>query len=383
MHHALGNYSATAKLLHWLIAAFVIGLLGLGLTMTRIEDLQLRYELYQLHKSLGVTVLGLMLLRIVWRFIAPPPELPASIQGLERQAAAKTHFALYALLLLLPLSGWAMVSAALPPFNFPTSLYKTIPWPHIPAIEELSAEAKKTVEPLLKTLHGALGWALLALVILHIAAALRHSIVLKDGVMLRMLPRFLKSSAKLIVPLAFLGFGAAGAPPALAQEWAIDKDKSKITFEVDAGGQTISGEFEQFQAEIHFDPDDPEGAQIAAAIDINTVATGQAEVDAALRGKDWLDAQTYPGAGFRAKAVKPAGDEGSYVLQGNLSIKGETAPIELPFTLDVDLGEATVRGSTTISRAAFKIGPTGPVSGMVIGDTVKVNLDIAATRLDN
>jgi cytochrome b561 len=374
------DYTATAKLLHWLIAAFIVALLAIGLTMTRIQDLQLRFELYQLHKSLGVTVLGLMILRLGWRLAVRPPELPARMSGIERAAARQTHLALYVLLLALPLSGWAMVSAALPPFNFPTMLYKTIPWPHIPAIEEMSGETKKTVEPFLKTLHAALGWALLALVALHVAAAMRHTIVLRDGVMLRMLPRFLKSSHLLV---ACLAFGALGAGSAGAQEWAVDKARSKITFEVDAGGQTVTGEFEQFQAEIHFDPDYPNMAEVSAAIDVNTVTTGQSQVDGALLGKDWFDAQTSPAAGFRAKSIKPAGGNGGYVLEGNLSIKGETAPISMPFTLKVKEGEATVRGTTTIKRNACGPGPSGPVSGMAIGNIVTVKLDLAATRLDN
>lgn len=378
-----GDYTATAKLLHWLIAAFVLALLALGRVMTGIEDLQLRFELYQLHKSMGITVLALMGLRVAWRVLAKPPALPPMMEALERRAAQSTHLALYTLLLFMPLTGWAMVSATPPPFNFPTELYKTIPWPHIPALQQLTLDAKKTVEPLLKTLHAALGWALLALVAIHIAAALRHGLILKDGVMSRMLPRFLYKSRKLIVPLALLSLSAVGAFPAAAQEWAIDKAKSRITFEADAGGQTITGEFQQFEAEIRFDPNYLDIAEIAAAVDVNTVSTGQSQVDAALLGKDWFDAQTYPAVAFRAVSVKRGGGDGAYVMQGNLTIKGSTEPMTLPFTLAVDLGEARVRGEVSINRSNFRIGPTGPVSGLAIGDKVRVKLDIAATRLDN
>ncbi|WP_170936941.1 MULTISPECIES: YceI family protein [Rhodomicrobium] len=201
--------------------------------------------------------------------------------------------------------------------------------------------------------------------------------------MLRMLPRFVSSTRMLIVPLALIAFAAGGSGQASAQEWAVNKAKSKITFEVDAGGQLLTGEFETFQAEIHFDPDYPDMAEVAAAIDVNTVTTGQSQVDAALLGKDWFDAQTFPAVGFRAKAIKPAGSGGRYVLEGNLAIKGESAPISMPFTLKVVEGEATVRGMTTINRSVFGLGPNGPVSGTVIGNIVTVKLDLAATRLDN
>jgi cytochrome b561/polyisoprenoid-binding protein YceI len=378
------EYTATAKALHWLIAGFVITLIALGLYMTRgTADLALRFELYQLHKSLGVTVLMLMALRLVWRFIVTPPALPGQMPGWERSAAGATHFVLYALLLAMPLSGWAMVSAAPPPFNFPTVLYKSVPWPHIPFIEQMSPENKKTVESALKTMHSALGWALAALIVLHVAAALRHGLILKDGVMSRMLPRFLKTSRALIVPLAVLLVSAAATLPAAAQDWALNKAKSKLTFEVMAAGQTVTGQFEQFETEIRFNRNHLDLAEIAARIDINTATTGQGQIDDALRGAEWFDAQTYPAAGFRAKSVKEGKGDGIFIMEGELSIKGKVRPVSIPFSLSVDQGEATVSGETTISRQEFGIGPAGPVSGMTIGDEVKVKLDLIATRLDN
>lgn len=383
--HIPPDYTAAAKALHWLIAAFVIALIALGLYMTRgVTDLGLRFELYQLHKSMGVTVLMLMALRLLWRFVTPPPDLPARMPAWERSAAHGTHILLYALLLALPLSGWAMVSAAAPPFNFPTLLYKTVPWPHLPFIEQMSPESKKTVESALKTMHSALGWALAALIVLHVAAALRHGFILKDGVMSRMLPRFLKTSRAMVLPLAvMLASAAATLPASAAPEWALNKAKSKLTFEIEAAGQTVSGQFQQFEAEIRFDRSHPDMSEIAARIDVNTMTTGQAQVDDALRGPEWFDVQTYPAAGFRATAVKQGKGDGTYFMEGQLSIKGKTQPVTIPFSFDVDQGEATVSGETSISRREFGIGPAGPVSGMAIGDEVKVRLDLIATRLDN
>jgi cytochrome b561/polyisoprenoid-binding protein YceI len=376
------DYSGTAKLLHWLIASFVVALLSVGLTMTRIGDLQLKYELYQLHKSLGVTVLGLMILRLAWRLAAKPPPLP-HMAAWERGAAQGTHVLLYALLLAMPLTGWATVSAAMPPFNFPTLLYARIAWPHIPFIEHLTLVEKKTVEPILKNVHAALGWTLLALVGLHTAAALRHGFILRDGIMVRMLPRVLQNSRKLMVPFACAALFAASAFPAAAQEWAIDKSLSKISFEASAGGQPVIGEVKQYQAEIHFDPDDPDSAEISAAIDMNNVTSGQAQVDSTLLGKDWFDTQTYPTAGFRARSVKAGGADGDYVIQATITIKDKARDVTLPFKLAVDQGEATVKGEAAIKRSEFGIGPAGPVSGMAIGDVVTLRFDLAAKRLDN
>jgi cytochrome b561/polyisoprenoid-binding protein YceI len=384
MHSTSGEYIAAAKALHWIIAAFVIALIALGLFMTRgTQDLALRFELYQLHKSMGVTVLMLMALRLIWRFIATTPVLPPHMPVWERAAARGTHILLYLLLFSLPLSGWAMVSATSPPFNFSTVLYKTVPWPHLPFFEEMTPDSKKTVEAALKNMHSALGWALAALVVLHVAAALRHGFILKDGVMSRMLPRFLKTSRAGILLFALVLISAAASQPAGAQEWALNKQKSKLTFEVEAAGQAVGGQFQQFEAEIRFDRNHLDVAEIAARIDINTVVTGQAQVDDALRSPEWFDVRTYPAAGFRATAVKEGKGDGTYFLEGQLSLKGRTQPVTLPFTLDVDQGEATVSGETTISRKDFGIGPSGPVSGMTINDEVKIKLDIVATRLDN
>ncbi|NJM34380.1 MAG: hypothetical protein HC850_06335 [Rhodomicrobium sp.] len=376
------EYGAAAKLLHWLIAGLVVALIGLGHLMDA-DDIMLRFQLYQLHKSMGVTVLLLMALRIALRLFVKPPDLPAHIQGAERYGARLSHAGFYVLLLLMPLSGWAMVSAATAPFNIPTLLYGQIPWPHIPAIEELSPERKKAVEPIFENVHAALGWALLALIVVHVAAALRHAIILKDGIMSRMLPRFLKASRNLVLFVALAMLSFALGPCAEAQEWALNKEQSRVAFEVEAGGQTVTGEFKQFEAEIRFDPEHLEIAEISAAVDLNTVETGQSEVDKALLGKDWFDVQSFPVAGFRMTAITPGDAPDSFKLEGNLSLKGKTRAVSLPFVLAVDQGDAKVKGEMTLDRLDFGIGPEGAVAGLVIGNTVKLTLDLVATRLDN
>src|SRR6201999_4346461 len=93
-------------------------------------DLAQKFKLFQLHKSLGITVLLLMVLRVLWRFIGRTPALPAWLSWYERAGAKAAHLSLYLLLFALPLTGWALVSSSALPI--PTLLYQTIPWPHIP-----------------------------------------------------------------------------------------------------------------------------------------------------------------------------------------------------------------------------------------------------------
>jgi len=201
--------------------------------------------------------------------------------------------------------------------------------------------------------------------------------------MLRLLPRFLKGLPKLVLPTLALTLAIADASPAEALEWALNKAKSRVSFEAHTGDKIVTGEFEQFEANLRFDPDYLEITDIAASIDINTITTGQPKIDEALRSKGWFDAQTYPVAGFRSSSVTKAGADGMFIMNGNLTIKGRTQPVTIPFSLNVDLGEGTVVGETAISRRSFNIGPDGPISGVIVGDLVKIRLDLVATRLDN
>jgi cytochrome b561 len=128
-------------------------------------------------------VLLAVLLRILWRLDHRPPPLPA-MPPLERAAAEGTHWLLYGLMLVIPLTGWALVSVS--PFNLPTVLYGVMPWPHLPVFPDLADKAG--VEAVVKLIHGKLAWALTALIALHAAAALRHHFILRDAVLRRMLP---------------------------------------------------------------------------------------------------------------------------------------------------------------------------------------------------
>jgi cytochrome b561 len=185
------RYGAVAASLHWLIALGILALIVIGLTMTHVSlSPMTKFQLYQLHKSIGITVLFAAVLRVLWRLAHRPPPLPDTIPPLERKAAAGAHIALYAFLFFLPLTGWALVSAS--PFNIPTVLYGVIPWPHLPVLSTL--EDKAPVEHVLKLIHGKGAWLLIALVAVHAGAALHHHFILRDGIMQRMLPFGRKAS---------------------------------------------------------------------------------------------------------------------------------------------------------------------------------------------
>ncbi len=179
------RYTAVAIVLHWAIGLGILAQLALGLAMTQLTiPPATLFGWYQLHKSIGITILLLVVVRIAWRLGHRPPPLPAGLPVLEKRAAHGTHLILYAFMLAMPLTGWAMVSASV--YNIPTVLFGLVPWPHLPVLSTLPD--KGTYEAVFKTIHAYIGFALIAFAGLHIAAALRHQIVERDAVLWRMLP---------------------------------------------------------------------------------------------------------------------------------------------------------------------------------------------------
>jgi len=179
------RYDTVAILLHWLVAVGVVAQITIGLAMTQLPLTPARqFPLYQLHKSIGITVLAVVLFRVAWRLTHRPPPLPDTMPRVERRFASAAHLALYGLLVGLPLTGWAVVSAS--PYNIPTVLYGLVPWPHLPVLSTLHDKAP--VEAVLATIHAFGGWFLAALIGVHAAAALRHHLLLHDAVLWRMLP---------------------------------------------------------------------------------------------------------------------------------------------------------------------------------------------------
>jgi cytochrome b561 len=178
------RYGIIAVLLHWLIAFCVIGLYIVGSIMEDMKPSLQQFELYQLHKSFGILVLALTVLRLGWRVANPQPSLPPAMPGWQQLAARTTHWAFYGLLLAVPLAGWAMVSAS--SLNIPTVLFGLVELPHIGVIA--SSADKQALEGTFSELHELAANGLLALFIVHVGAALYHHVKLGDSVLLKMLP---------------------------------------------------------------------------------------------------------------------------------------------------------------------------------------------------
>ncbi|HSO45352.1 MAG TPA: cytochrome b [Rhodoferax sp.] len=177
------RYHTVAMALHWLLALVIVAMFGVGAYMTDLPFSPQRLKLYNWHKWAGVTFLALTVLRLLWRATHRPPALPAAIAqtmpGWQNRAYHATHHLMYLLFFAVPLMGWAYSSAA----GFPIVWFGQIPLPDLLPVNKELAE-------LIKPLHKYLALALMALAGLHIAAALKHHWVDRDGLLHRMLPKF-------------------------------------------------------------------------------------------------------------------------------------------------------------------------------------------------
>ena len=184
---ATGRYNGVAMSLHWLIAALLIGNILLAWYFDDLRGLA-RIAPTQLHKSIGITILLLSLVRLGWRFVRPPPPLPATVRGWERGAAHTVYVLCYGVMIGLPLSGWAMVSASRLIHVFPITLFNIVPWPAIAPLANLPTEQMHAAHERLEVAHGLLARLSYLLILLHAGAALRHLFLLRDGVVGRMIP---------------------------------------------------------------------------------------------------------------------------------------------------------------------------------------------------
>ncbi len=177
-----GAFGAVAVALHWIIAVAILAMIYIGYRMVETED----YDLFALHKSLGLTILMLSLLRLVWRFIDPPPPLPASVPRWERIAARASHWAFYALMIGIPLTGWLYISAS-PTSDFISTrfwgLFET------PLIQSLATHPdREAIAARIEDAHSLLAYGTLLLLALHVGAALKHHFIDRNSVLAAMLP---------------------------------------------------------------------------------------------------------------------------------------------------------------------------------------------------
>lgn len=417
------RYGGVAQLLHWLIAIMIFVLFGLGFYMADLEAADpSKFRLYQIHKGIGVTVFILAVFRLLWRFTHPAPPLPATMKSWERLAATGAHIALYILILLQPIIGILQSNAA----NFPIVLLGSF---ELPAL----IGEDKAVGEMLVDLHHRLAKVLALLILVHIAAAFRHHFMLKDGVLSGMLPRTAVGALTVVLALGILTpfflpsvvtttpvvtpapvasttpatseTSTTDATPATAQQattsepetapastgaggagWAVEEE-SMLGFIAKQQGSPVKGQFEIFDAEILFDPDNLTKSRLSIDIDATSISTGHDDRDKMLNSPSFFDTEKWPAASFKSTRIISAGD-GLFGALGNLTIRDVTKKVTLPFMLDIKADPedpsrelAHAIGELPIMRLNYGIGQGDWSSTGTVADEVVITIDIKASRL--
>ncbi len=181
------GWNRPARALHWLMALLILGLLALGLYMTEVEkELVRQIAMYQWHKSFGFTVFCLAVLRVIWRLTHASPALPARMPGWQKAASHVSHLALYVLIFATPLTGWLMATSS--PYNdpdaalyLPNLVFGLFPMPDPYPVGD------KAVEHFWFGAHQLCVLALGLVLVVHVAAALKHHFVDRDEILRRMI----------------------------------------------------------------------------------------------------------------------------------------------------------------------------------------------------
>ncbi len=354
------GFGIPAKAFHWGVAVLVFSLLPLGWYMHELPLGLERYRYVELHKSLGLVALLLMIGRSLWRAFNPPPPLPENLPRWEITAAKLTHWALYGLLFLQLLFGMILVWAA----NSPLTLFglMALPSPIAP---------DKPLRHLMEEAHEITALVIVILLILHVGAALRHHFILRNNILRRMLGMMLVT-AVVLVP-------ARGR----AATWIV-LPSSQILFHFTQSSLPYTGKFERFEARVEFDPDRPEDGRIEVMIDIASMDTQNEERDAMLRSSELFDTGKYPQAQFTADKIRAAAPD-QYEAVGALTIRDITLPLVLPFQLkitkDASNGDsASASGSVTISRRDFGLARGQWQAVDIVADEVSIEIKVEAAQ---
>jgi cytochrome b561 len=179
------RYTRLAMIFHWLVAFGIVCNFIIVWVVDSLPEASQRPAV-NLHKSIGLTVLGLAILRVLWRYANPPPALPSAYAPWERKLAHAAHYSLYALIFLMPITGWIHDSAWKGAAANPLTIFG-IPWFRLGFITSQDAANKEQIHKLFFGIHSSLGWVLLALFALHVAGVVKHQWLDRERELQRML----------------------------------------------------------------------------------------------------------------------------------------------------------------------------------------------------
>lgn len=394
-YNTASTYGSVARAFHWLTALLILTEIPLGLYANRLpvsdgEALARAAFYFSAHKSLGVVIFVVALARIVWALRQPQPADQHPDRTVETLAASAVHWSLYLALVLVPLTGWLSHAASTGFAPIWGPIGQTLP---------LVPKSDATAH-VFATLHVLFGKVLAVSILLHVAGALKHLLIDRDATFARMWsgkpsPAEANEAPKSIVAvLTALGAYTAAicvglalgmfAPPVSSTVpttrlpdretgWAVQDGAIRIT--VRQLGSDVTGEFGDWSASIDFDPATGTGS-VDVTIAIASLTLGQVTANAL--GTDFFDAQTHPTATFLAD-IAPDGQD--FLATGQLTIKGSTVPVALPFSLQIEDNEARMTGTASVDRRDFGIGSNYSDESSV-GFTVSIGIELLARRVN-
>ena len=384
------QYNPTAKILHWLVAGMIV----LQFVLAKLADLapsNLReLALLANHKSVGITILAVAVVRIIWRFRNKPPALPASMPKWQATASHVSHWSLYALLFAIPITGWLMSSAS----AYSVSWFNLFQLPDFvapnPELKEIFEETHETLAKLLAVIAS-----------VHIIAAFKHAVVNKDDILSRMVSSVSvalfvivaafgaawlgnvgksSSSATDTSPAVTTDGGAGVDAPVMSSDlpaWQVDYETSYVRFIGDQAGAEFEGVWESWSADMRFDADELGSSVFDVAVDTASGNTQDADRDGTLTDPEWFDSINFPEAYFRASDFSASED--GYVASGQLIIKGLASPAQLLFTVAADGDKRVLTGTAQLDRLALGVGTGEWEDTEWVGKDVRVEVRVEAT----
>ncbi len=391
------RYTSVAIALHWAMALLILFMIWLGWNM---DDNEVRY---QLHKSVGITLLFLTVVRIAWRLLNPPPPEPATLKSWEQKLSHAVHIAFYALMVIIPLAGWLLVSIS--PFQISTVLFGAVDWPHLPFTSGLR-QGNELLHGIVENVHSKGAWVIIVLLGLHVAGAVKHEFGGEEGVIKRMIPGLFGKTSPPSPPArgAIIAFGSslvlfaliaavpligsAGAGPGPAQSsasaepegnWSVDYAASDISFSGVYDGKPFGGKFENWSAEVSFYPEDLAASSVSVLVETGSVTTGTKLYDSTLREAEWFNTGAFPEAQVELSNFEQTGED-TYTATATMTLKGKETSVPLDFQLTINGDQATLNGKAVFSRKALDLGQVSDASGSWVSDEITVTVSGAATR---
>lgn len=399
------HYHAVAKTLHWLVAGMVI----LQFVLAKLAELAdeagssvRELALLANHKSVGITILALVIVRLAWRQRHPPPPLPLSLPRWQVRASRFSHWLLYSLLFAMPVSGWLMSSA---------SAY-SVSWFNVLQLPDFVAPNPELKGCFLE-IHELLAKLLFAVASVHILAALKHALIDKDDVMHRMLSTFSLAGFAIVVVGGALWLGTTrslpltkvdevavvaapqaaepeilfpaempepGEPtqPAELPRWQIIPASSFIRFSGSQAGARFEGTWQAWHADLRFSAENLAGSSFEVTIETTSPETQDDDRDATLADAEWFDSARFPEAYYSATNFESR-DGGEFVAHGQLTIKGRATPVPLQFNIAENGDARVLTGSASLDRLQLGVGTGEWQDTEWIGQYVTVTVRIEAS----